>query len=44
MKHKCHKEKTGSLLDANKEVHTDVKADEEYIFDLGNRIQGKIAT
>jgi len=44
MKHKTHKEKRESLLGANNEVRREVKADEEYIFDLGNRIQGKTTT
>jgi hypothetical protein len=44
MKHKSHREKTESLLDANKEVSIEVKAGEEYIYVLGNRIQGKITT
>jgi hypothetical protein len=44
MKHKSHREKTKSLLDANKEVSIEVKADEEYNYILCNRIQGKITT
>ena len=44
VKLKFHTEKNKSLLEANKEVSIEVKADEEYIYVLRNRIQGKITT
>jgi hypothetical protein len=43
MKHKSHREKTKSLLDANK-VSIEIKADEENNYILCNKIQGKITT